>query len=103
VIIHTAMELDKTSVNRLMKYANAMVVKANKSTDRLIDEENLFLNKIGASGNNRTTEFNAAPAKPAPVGRQSLKGKKIMVVDDDMRNVFALASALESYDIIVEV
>jgi DNA-binding response OmpR family regulator len=32
VIINTAMELDKTSVNRLMQYANAMVVKTNKSS-----------------------------------------------------------------------
>ena len=46
VIVNTAMELDKTSVSRLMKYANAMVVKTSKSSDRLIDEVNLFLNKI---------------------------------------------------------
>ncbi len=50
VIINTAMELDKTSVNRLMQYANAMVVKTNKSSDRLMDEVNLFLNKISESG-----------------------------------------------------
>ena len=43
VIVNTAMELDKTSVSRLMKYANAMVVKTSKSSDRLIDEVNLFL------------------------------------------------------------
>jgi len=42
VIINTAMELDKTSVSRLMQYANAMVVKTTKSADRLIDEVNLF-------------------------------------------------------------
>jgi DNA-binding response OmpR family regulator len=34
VIVNTAMELDKTSVNRLMQYANAMVVKTSKSSDR---------------------------------------------------------------------
>src|SRR6185312_7352110 len=48
VIVNTAMELDKNSVNRLMKYANAMVVKTNKSSNRLIDEVNLFLNKISS-------------------------------------------------------
>jgi DNA-binding response OmpR family regulator len=53
VIVNTAMELDKTSVNRLMQYANAMVVKTNKSSDRLIDEVNLFLNKISESGPQR--------------------------------------------------
>ena len=50
VIINTAMDLDKASVSRLMQYANAMVMKAHKSTDRLIDEVNLFLNKVGKSG-----------------------------------------------------
>lgn len=100
VVINTAMELDKNSVNRLMKYANAMVLKANKSADRLIDEVNLFLHKIGEPGI-------ASPQPEKPVlpaaGRQALKGKKILVVDDDMRNVFALTSALEGYDMIVEV
>lgn len=100
VIVNTAMELDKASVNRLMQYANAMVVKTNKSSDRLIDEVNLFLNKISE-----------AKTKPAQVvknmvmnkGKEALKGKKVLVVDDDMRNIFALSSALESYDFVVDI
>ncbi len=53
VIINTAMELDKISVSRLMNYANAMVIKTHKSADRLIDEVNLFLNKVRESGGTR--------------------------------------------------
>jgi len=97
IIINTAMQLDKTAVNRLMKYANAMVVKTNKSSDRLIDEVNLFLNKIsetsgphtGSVSKNTTTKTN-------------MKGKKVLIVDDDMRNIFALSSALQTYDFVVE-
>ncbi|MFD0765346.1 response regulator [Mucilaginibacter lutimaris] len=99
VIINTAMELDKSSVNRLMQYANAMVVKTTKSSDRLIDEVNLFLNKISESG---ATAQNLSMGKAKTTvtnGKEAIKGKKVLVVDDDMRNIFALSSALESYDL----
>lgn len=99
VIINTAMELDKTSVNRLMQYANAMVVKTNKSSDRLIDEVNLFLNKISESGPQTGTTGNGLKNKTTTKGKDSIKGKKVLIVDDDMRNIFALSSALESYDL----
>ncbi len=98
VIVNTAMELDKTSVNRLMQYANAMVVKTTKSSDRLIDEINLFLHKIS------TTQAGAgSTTAPLLKGKQKLKGKKVLVADDDMRNIFALTSALRSYDLEVEI
>ncbi|RWY53970.1 hybrid sensor histidine kinase/response regulator [Mucilaginibacter gilvus] len=101
VIINTAMELDKTSVNRLMHYANAMVVKTNKSSDRLIDEVNLFLNKISESTGTPHASAPISPKKSITANKDSLKGKKVLVVDDDMRNIFALSSALESYDLTV--
>ncbi|MDB5017088.1 MAG: hypothetical protein JWQ84_1920 [Mucilaginibacter sp.] len=102
VIINTAMELDKTSVGRLMQYANAMVVKTNKSADRLIDEVNLFLNKVRES-TAQPAELKQAPkGKIITKGKEAMKGKKILIVDDDVRNIFALSSALESYDMLVE-
>jgi len=102
VIINTAMELDKTSVSRLMKYANAMVVKTNKSSDRLIDEVNLFLNKISESSKqNSNPTF--GKTKMSTTRTENIKGKKILIVDDDMRNIFALSSALQSYDFMVEI
>ncbi|XHR92320.1 response regulator [Mucilaginibacter sp. UC70_90] len=104
VIINTAMELDKLSVNRLMQYANAMVVKTNKSSDRLIDEVNLFLNKISETA---IAPAQQAPSSPKPKiltkGKDAIKGKKVLIVDDDMRNIFALSSALQSYDLNVEI
>ncbi|TWR31603.1 response regulator [Mucilaginibacter pallidiroseus] len=99
VIINTAMELDKTSVNRLMHYANAMVVKTSKSSDRLIDEVNLFLNKISETAPQASSPGNTAKSKTINKGKDAIKGKKVLVVDDDMRNIFALSSALESYDL----
>ncbi|WP_295719470.1 response regulator [Mucilaginibacter sp.] len=101
VIVNTAMELDKASVNRLMQYANAMVVKTNKSADRLIDEVNLFLNKISESVGQVSTPI-SKPKLPTK-GKDAIKGKKVLIVDDDMRNIFALSSALQSYDLVVEI
>lgn len=100
VIVNTAMELDKTSVNRLMQYANAMVVKTNKSSDRLIDEVNLFLNKISEA---KTKPAQSVKNIVMNKGKDVLKGKKVLIVDDDMRNIFALSSALESYDFVVDI
>ncbi|WP_184548635.1 response regulator [Mucilaginibacter sp. FT3.2] len=102
VIVNTAMELDKASVNRLMQYANAMVVKTNKSADRLIDEVNLFLNKISESTGSPQPTPIAKPKLPTK-GKDAIKGKKVLIVDDDMRNIFALSSALQSYDLVVEI
>ncbi len=101
VIINTAMELDKTSVNRLMKYANAMVVKTNKSSSRLIDEVNLFLNKISSESSQPQVNLSGR-SKTINRGKEAIKGKKVLVVDDDIRNIFALSSALETYDLVVE-
>ncbi len=98
VIINTAMELDKTSVTRLMHYANAMVVKNNKSSERLIDEVNLFLNKINSIADKPGNTDAKGVKKAFSSDKNILKNKKILIVDDDMRNIFALSSALENYE-----
>ena len=103
VIINTAMELDKTSVSRLMHYANAMVVKTTKSADRLIDEVNLFLNKVRESADQPADLSAITKNKVTSQGKDVIKGKKVLIVDDDMRNIFALSSALQGYDMVVEI
>ena len=102
VIVNTAMELDKSSINRLMRYADAMVVKTNRSANRLIDEVNLFLNKINEiKGVQSQVPFAAGP-KTVKGGINTLKGKQVLVVDDDIRNIFAISSALQNYEMLVE-
>jgi signal transduction histidine kinase/DNA-binding response OmpR family regulator/CHASE3 domain sensor protein len=102
VIINTAMELDKISVNRLMQYANALVVKTKNSSNRLIDEVNLFLNKIGSEPSKQNVLNPIGKAKTMNIGKKTFKGKKVLLVDDDLRNVFALSSALKMYDFVIE-
>lgn len=98
VIINTAMELDQDKMAHIMRYTDAMVLKSNKSNDRLIDEVSLFINKLKQEGH-------AAPAKQGNKTKgvstmeKVLKDKTILITDDDMRNIFALSSALQVYDL----
>ena len=99
VIINTAMELDQDKIAHIMKYSEAMVLKSNKSNDRLIDEVSLFMNKLKKEDDFLSTASTAAKGKTISTIEKALKGKTILVTDDDMRNIFALSSALQVYDI----
>lgn len=101
VIINTAMELDKNSLARVMEHTDAMVLKNNKSNERLLDEVNLFMNKVKSTGTIHTSLLPSTGNSSTL--EKVLKDKSILIVDDDMRNIFALSSALQSYDLTIEV
>ena len=94
VVINTAMELQKDQLEKIMHYSEAMVLKSSKSNDRLIDEVSLFMNKLKVESKKTTVKAN----KEVSTLEKSFAGKKILVTDDDMRNIFALSTALQSYD-----
>lgn len=102
VIINTAMELDQEKMAHIMKYTEAMVLKSNKSNDRLMDEVSLFMNKLknqGASPVYPTSNGVIKTNKASSTIEKVLKDKTILITDDDMRNIFALSSALQTYDL----
>ncbi|MFD2743746.1 MULTISPECIES: response regulator [Sphingobacterium] len=102
VIINTAEELTTEQTDRIAQYTKSMIHKDGKSTDRLIDEVNLFLNKI----NNPDYEPIHNSKKVAKVAHSdvgNLNGKRVLVVDDDMRNVFALTTALKEHNLQIEI
>ena len=99
VIINTAMELDQDKIAHIMKYSEAMVLKSNKSNDRLIDEVSLFMNKLKKQDTFQTTTKGTSKTKTVSTIEKVLKDKTILITDDDMRNIFALSSALQVYDI----
>ncbi|HWZ14818.1 MAG TPA: response regulator [Mucilaginibacter sp.] len=103
VIINTAMGLDKTSLKRLMHYANAMVVKSSKSANKLTDEVTLFLNRINETSELKRRVTSSAKDALDKKARNAIKGKKILIVDDDMRNIFALSGALKNHGMHIEV
>ncbi|SHF73062.1 response regulator [Pedobacter caeni] len=99
VIINTAMELDQEKMAHIMKYTDAMVLKSNKSNDRLIDEVSLFINKLKQDGPAIPAKPGGSKGKSVSTMEKVLKDKTILITDDDMRNIFALSSALQLYDL----
>jgi CheY-like chemotaxis protein len=91
VIINTAKELSTKELRQLHQYSDSIVIKGVKSDERLMDEVTLFLHQVS----------NALPIRDQLVAMEDsgFKGKKVLIVDDDIRNVFAMAQILEEREI----
>ncbi len=105
VVINTAMELDQDRLARVMRHTHAMVLKNNKSNERLLDEVHLFMNRVKSDTQPKdfTPRSLEGGAKNTATLEGALKNKLVLVVDDDMRNIFALTSALQAYDLKIEI
>ena len=91
IVIQTTRELSEQERLGLQEYTSAMVMKGELSSERVIDEVSLFLHSV----EKKSPEV--AEEKPAPVNTgKNLDGHKILLVDDDLRNTFALSKALQS-------
>lgn len=91
IIVYTGKELTKEENNLLHKYAESIIIKGIKSEERLLDETALFLHR---------TINNLPKSKQIMIHNLHDKeaifhSKKILLVDDDMRNVFALSKILQ--------
>ncbi len=99
IIIYTGRELTKEENDKLKKYSQSIILKGARSFERLLAETTLFLHQVESK---LPVEQKKMLEKVHGSG-DVLAGKTILVVDDDMRNVFAISSLLESYDIKVNV
>jgi CheY-like chemotaxis protein/HAMP domain-containing protein/GAF domain-containing protein len=91
IVVFTGKELSPEEDTRLHTLARSVVVKGVESPERLLDETSLFLHRVLAD---------LPPEKQQMLDRlhrsdEDLVGKKVLVVDDDVRNIFALSSVLE--------
>ncbi|GAA0137346.1 hypothetical protein YSY43_41870 [Paenibacillus sp. YSY-4.3] len=93
IIIYTGKDLDKKEETRLRKYAESIIIKDVKSPERLLDETTLFLHRVEAD----LPEDKRKILQKLHNKEELFEGKKILLVDDDVRNVFALSSVLEGY------
>ncbi|WP_339252179.1 response regulator [Paenibacillus sp. FSL P2-0136] len=94
VIIYTGKDLSKTDEQRLKHYAESIVIKNVRSMERLYDDTALYLHRKHADlplDKQRLIENLHNP-------ESAFAGKSILLVDDDMRNIFALSSVLEGYN-----
>ncbi len=92
VIIYTGKEISKEEHKNLSAYTNAIILKGLKSDERLMDEVTLFLHQVSKTIPDHKIKDTSES------GDELFKGKKILVVDDEIRNVFAMGKILEEHD-----
>ncbi|MGH2757737.1 MAG: response regulator, partial [Actinomycetota bacterium] len=92
VIVYTGAELTRQEETKLRKHAEAIIVKDVRSPERLLDETSLYLHRPQSKLPKPKQEM----LEELHRGDVAFEGKKILIVDDDVRNVFALSSVLES-------
>jgi CheY-like chemotaxis protein len=95
IIINTGKSLSEQEQLELEKSVDSIIIKTNNATERLKDELLLFLNKID------TTSDAAYKTAPNLAGGTILNNKNILIVDDDIRNIYALSAALTSKGAII--
>jgi signal transduction histidine kinase/CheY-like chemotaxis protein len=93
VVVHTSRELSPRDEARLRRYAEAMVVKDARSPERLLEETLLYLHRPEA----RLPADKRRMLERLHSGDEVFEGKKVLIVDDDVRNVFALTSVFERH------
>jgi CheY-like chemotaxis protein len=91
IIVYTGKELTKEENNLLHKYSDSIIIKGIKSEERLLDETALFLHRtISSLPKSKQMMIHNLHDKEA-----IFHSKKILLVDDDMRNIFALSKILQ--------
>src|SRR5438046_9677247 len=93
VIIYTGKELTRNEETKLKKFSEAIVVKDASSPERLLDETSLFLHRV----ERKLPREKRRMLEQLHSAEEVFKDRKILIVDDDVRNVFALTSVLEAH------
>lgn len=91
VIVYTARDITREEEEKLRLYSGSIIIKGAKSPERLLSEVTLFLHRV-------ETELPVERQKMLKDLRSresTLSSRKILIVDDDVRNIFALTSSLE--------
>jgi HAMP domain-containing protein/CheY-like chemotaxis protein len=92
VIVYTGKELTERETTELRRLADTIVVKDASSPERLLDETALFLHRV----ERKLPREKRRLLEQLHSAEEVFKDKKILIVDDDVRNVFALTSVLEA-------
>ncbi|NVJ21905.1 response regulator [Myxococcus sp. AM011] len=99
VIVYTGRSLTREEEQRLRRYSKSIIIKGARSPERLLDEVSLFLHQVESKlPPERQRMLQVARDREA-----ALDGRRILVVEDDVRNIFALSSVLEPRGAKVEI
>ncbi|MGH3132106.1 MAG: response regulator, partial [Gaiellaceae bacterium] len=93
IIIYTGKELTRREETSLKRYAETIIVKDASSPERLLNETSLFLHRVES----RLPASRRRMLEQLHGAEQVFAGRRVLIVDDDVRNVFALTSVLESH------
>lgn len=94
IIIYTGKELSEEEETRLNSVAETIIVKNVKSPERLLDETALFLHRVESN----LPESKRQMMQQVHENDPQLWGRTILIVDDDIRNIFTLTSVFEAHD-----
>jgi CheY-like chemotaxis protein/CHASE3 domain sensor protein len=92
IIVYTGRDLKKEESSQLSKLANTVVLKTADSHERLLDETILFLHRVES----KLPKEKQRIIRNLHKSDEVLQNKKVLLVDDDMRNIYSLTNALES-------
>jgi HAMP domain-containing protein/signal transduction histidine kinase/DNA-binding response OmpR family regulator len=92
VIVYTGTDLTRREETRLKKLAESVIVKDARSPERLLEEASLFLHRAPS----RMPEAKRKMIEKLEAGDEVFAGKRVLIVDDDVRNAFALTSVIEA-------
>jgi CheY-like chemotaxis protein len=95
VVVFTGKDLTPEDTARLKHMAKSIVLKDVQSPERLLDETALFLHRVVTNLPQAKQEM----LERLHGGKEVLRGRKVLVVDDDARNIFALTSVLENNEV----
>jgi CheY-like chemotaxis protein len=99
VIVYTGRELSADDEQRLRRYSKSIIIKGAKSPERLLDEVALFLHQVVAEMPDEQQKM----IRKARNRDALLEGRRILVVEDDVRNVYALTNIFEPRGAVVEI
>ena len=93
IVLYGSGELTPSAEAELRKLGQTLVLKDARSPERLLDETALFLHRDAT----RLPEDKRAIVERLHSSAEVLSGKTVLIVDDDVRNIFAMTSLLERY------
>jgi CheY-like chemotaxis protein/signal transduction histidine kinase len=99
VIVYTGRDLSADEEQRLRRYSSSIIIKGAKSPERLLDEVSLFLHRV-------VSDLPPEQRKMIQKARNrdaALEGRRILIVEDDVRNVYSLTSVLEPRGAVIQI
>jgi CheY-like chemotaxis protein len=99
VIIYTGRALSPGEVHELERFSRSIIIKGARSPERLLDEVTLFLHQVES----KLPPEHQRMLRDARDREAGFEGRRVLIVEDDVRNLYALSSVLESRGAIVEI